>query len=91
MSLLQVPFSGSWNRNLNQEGQVFKPRSLAEINAKAQSIYEHDANELYVSFLSHYKSNQANIASLLAKPSLSQRESLFYSYFLRFTNATISY
>jgi DNA helicase-4 len=87
--------TGSIFKKLEQElksrGQVFKPRSLAEINAKAQSIYEHDANELYASFLSHYKSNQANIASLLAKPSLSLRESLFYSYFLRFTNATISY
>jgi DNA helicase-4 len=87
--------TGSIFKKLEQElksrGQVFKPRSLAEINAKAQSIYEHDANDLYASFLSHYKSNQANIASLLAKPSLSLRESLFYSYFPRFTNATISY
>lgn len=77
--------TGSIFRKLEQElksrGQVFKPRSLTEINAKAQSIYEHDANELYVSFLSHYKSNQANIASLLAKPSLSQRESLFLQLF----------
>ncbi|WP_180644582.1 UvrD-helicase domain-containing protein [Acinetobacter bereziniae] len=77
--------TGSIFRKLEQElksrGQVFRPRSLAEINSKAQSIYEYDANELYVSFLSHYKSNQANIASLLAKPSLSQRENLFLQLF----------
>lgn len=68
-------------KELKSRGQVFKPCSLTEINAKAQSIYEYDANELYVSFLSHYKSNQANIASLLAKPSLSQRENLFLQLF----------
>lgn len=77
--------TGSIFQKLEQElksrGQVFKPRSLSEINAKAQSIYEHDANELYASFLSHYKSNQASIASLLARPSLNLRESLFLQLF----------
>ncbi|WP_462176578.1 UvrD-helicase domain-containing protein [Acinetobacter baumannii] len=77
--------TGSIFKKLEQElksrGQVFKPRSLPEINEKAKSIYEYDANELYASFLSHYKSNQANITSLLAKPSLSQREILFLQLF----------
>ncbi|MCU4578439.1 UvrD-helicase domain-containing protein [Acinetobacter courvalinii] len=68
-------------QELKSRGQVFRPRSLAEINSKAQSIHEYDANELYVSFLNHYKSNQANITSLLAKPSLSLRESLFLQLF----------
>ena len=77
--------TGSIFKKLEQElksrGQVFKPRSLAEINSKAQSIYEFDANDLYASFLSHYKSNQANITSLLARTSLSLRESLFLQLF----------
>ena len=77
--------TGSIFKKLEQElklrGQVFRPRSLAEINDKAQSIYEYDANDLYISFLSHYKSNQATITSLLARPSLSLRESLFLQLF----------
>ncbi|MEN5173624.1 UvrD-helicase domain-containing protein [Acinetobacter higginsii] len=77
--------TGSIFQKLEQElksrGQIFKPHSLAEINAKAQSIYEYDTNELYVSFLSHYKSNQVNIANLLARPTLNLRESLFLQLF----------
>lgn len=68
-------------QELKSRGQVFRPRSIAEINSKAQSIYEYDANDLYISFLSHYKSNQANITSLLARPSLNLRESLFLQLF----------
>lgn len=68
-------------RELQSRGQVFRPRSFAEISSKAQSIYEYDANELYVSFLSHYKSNQINISSLLARPSISLRENLFLQLF----------
>lgn len=77
--------TGSIFRKLEQElksrGQIFRSRSFAEINSQAQSIHEYDANELYVSFLSHYKSNQVNISNLLARPSLSLRENLFLQLF----------
>lgn len=66
---------------LKSRNQVFQPRSLSEINAKAESIYEQDANELYGSFLSHYKSNQINLTNLLSAPSLSLRQSLFLQLF----------
>lgn len=70
-------------KELKSRGQTFQPRILAEINTKAQAIYEQDANELYSSFLSHYKSNQVSITSLLAKPYLTLRQSLFLELFAK--------
>lgn len=68
-------------QELKSRGQVFKPRSLTEINTQAQKIYEQDASDLYASFLNHYKSNQANITNLLANPLLTLRQSLFLNLF----------
>ncbi|USP39510.1 UvrD-helicase domain-containing protein [Acinetobacter sp. XS-4] len=68
-------------QELKSRGQEFRPRSLAEIDSKAQSIFEYGTNELYGSFLNHYKSNQANMADLLARPLLSLRERLFLELF----------
>ncbi|EXE61926.1 uvrD/REP helicase N-terminal domain protein [Acinetobacter sp. 1542444] len=68
-------------QELKSRGQEFRPRSLAEINSKAQSIFEYGTNELYGSFLNHFKSNQVNMADLLARPLLSLRERLFLELF----------
>ncbi|ENV21238.1 hypothetical protein F963_02830 [Acinetobacter bereziniae NIPH 3] len=66
---------------LKSRNQTFNPRSLTEINAKAKSIYEQDANDLYGSFLSHYKSNQIDLNELLNNSSLTLRQSLFLELF----------
>ncbi|MDN5638501.1 MAG: UvrD-helicase domain-containing protein, partial [Staphylococcus equorum] len=70
-------------KELKLRGQAFTPRSLTEINIKAESIYEQSANDLYSSFLSHYKSNQANTTQLLANSSLTLRQSLFLELFAK--------
>ena len=49
--------------------------------SKAFSIYEQNADDLYGSFLSHYKSNQASVIKLLENPSLTLRQSLFLELF----------
>ena len=66
---------------LQTRGQIFQPRSLNDINTKAFSIYEQNADDLYGSFLSHYKSNQASVIKLLENPSLTLRQSLFLELF----------
>ncbi|RZG76208.1 UvrD-helicase domain-containing protein [Acinetobacter sp. WCHAc060025] len=66
---------------LQTRRQIFQPRSLNEINTKAYAIYEPNADDLYGTFLSHYKSNQANVSTLLADPSLTLRQSLFLELF----------
>lgn len=77
--------TGSMFKKLEHElrtrGQIFQTRSLNEINTKAYAIYEPNADDLYGTFLSHYKSNQASVSKLLANPSLTLRQSLFLELF----------
>lgn len=77
--------TGSIFKKLEKEliarGQVFQARSLLEITEKAKSIFEQDTNDLYGTFLSHYKSNQASVTQLLEIPSLTLRQSLFLQLF----------
>lgn len=68
-------------KELKKRGQVFKPKTLEEMNSQAERIYEAKPDPLFSTFLSHYKSNQYSISKLLSQPGLTLRQKLFLELF----------